>query len=586
MRIRNIIYLSLPLLLAACSDDVESPAANDGEALEIRLTATVGAQSREAFHLDTQFPEGTVLNIIVTDSSDDTELYNTTVTTGADGSLTPATPLYFPINGHAVDIRCTSNRISPVPDQQQQSYIYEQQGRSDLYLQSDLRYAVATNVKPTTSAVNLDFKHLLSKVEVQLTEAGGAEGWLADELEQLRLGNSYRNYYITLDADAASATVTGRGSDYWTTLAHDVAPDINECIVLPGTHPAGQTLFLFNFTDGTELSWAPSEAVIFEPGKKYRYIFTVTKTSLECTVTVSDWTTDDTNSDILEPQALQKAEPNADGTYTIAANTLRYIEGTLEGAVTVEDGAYLELRNVTASLTNLNVITVSGDATVHLTGNNSLQTDRGTGSPYLDACAIFVEEGCTVTIEGDGSLYAKAGTYSSAAIGGCTRLNSGNIIINGGNITAVSGAYSSSIGSGSYGHGGDITINGGTISATPTGEYGAAIGSGYYGSIGNITINGGTVYAKAGGNAAGIGAGYGHTGQYSYCGNILITGGTIEAYGGSNGAGIGTGMNSTCGTITFIGGVTTASSVGKGRGGTCGTISYSGGAVVNGTTYN
>ena len=67
---------------------------------------------------------------------------------------------------------------------------------------------------------------------------------------------------------------------------------------------------------------------------------------------------------------------------------------------------------------------------------------------------------------------------------------SGNIVINGGTITAIGGNQSAGIGSSLYGCCGDITINGGTVTAKCELYYGAGIGGGRQGSFGNILIRG------------------------------------------------------------------------------------------------
>lgn len=155
-----------------------------------------------------------------------------------------------------------------------------------------------------------------------------------------------------------------------------------------------------------------------------------------------------------------------------------------------------------------------------------------------------------------GTLDATSGWC--AAIGGKTGKDSGDIVINGGDITVRTGASgnnSAAIGGGRVirnkdgtveGGNGTVTINGGTVNANA--YAGAAIGGAVDGDA-NITINGGTVTAK-GGVGAGIGSGNGGDAI------INITGGTIkEAVGGGGGAGIGSGqggdanINITGGTI-------------------------------------
>lgn len=145
-----------------------------------------------------------------------------------------------------------------------------------------------------------------------------------------------------------------------------------------------------------------------------------------------------------------------------------------------------------------------------------------------------------------------------------------------------------------------LTIEGsGSLTAsTVSGSWAAGIGAGYAGSCGNIIINGGTITATGGRGSAGIGAAYSES-----CGNITINGGTITATGGDGYAtldgapGIG-GCNKSCGNITITGGSVTATKGGKGdgpsaatycigagNGGTCGTITIGSMQYYDGTNF-
>ena len=233
------------------------------------------------------------------------------------------------------------------------------------------------------------------------------------------------------------------------------------------------------------------------------------------------------------------------------------LTGTLGGncKISIADGATVTLKDV--NITNLPNdedaasfagITLEGNATITLDGTNTVK------GGYKDYPGIYVPADKTLTIDGTGSLDASSNGYG-AGIGGGHSMAAGNIVINGGTITATGGEDSAGIGS-SKKAAGDITINGGIVTAN--GGWGAAgIGSGYCkASCGNITITGGTVTATGGKNSAGIGSGYDH----ASCGDITITGGTVTATGGHEyGAGIGSGEDYTsCGNITITGGTVTA----------------------------
>ena len=243
------------------------------------------------------------------------------------------------------------------------------------------------------------------------------------------------------------------------------------------------------------------------------------------------------------------------------------ITGTLGGdyKISIAEGATVTLNGVTINRTSDNApwagITCDGDAIINLSGDNDV---RGMKNNYA---GLFVPEGSTLIIQGDGSLHAVGRMYA-AGIGGSNGLSCGHILIKSGTITAESSYDGAGIGTGGAWDGtsscGTITISGGTVTATG-GNYGAGIGSAYNNGTNKqchcagISITGGTVTANGGNKAAGIGSGYG-----SSCGDVTITSGvtSVTASQGPNcPRSIGAGVNysggqpqSTCGTVT-IGGV-------------------------------
>lgn len=291
------------------------------------------------------------------------------------------------------------------------------------------------------------------------------------------------------------------------------------------------------------------------------------------------------------------------------------------GNVKIAAGATVVLHNVEISSVNQSSgnqyagIDCEGNATIVLSGTNKVKG----GAEYKPA--IYIPQNKTLTIRGNGSLEAD-GAGCGAGIGGGEIYDCGDIIIEGGHITATAGTASAAIGSGNNHSCGTITISGGTVIASTTGT-GAAIGSGETGSCSTISIIGGTVNANSSNWGAAIGSGYNlascgtisisdgnvtatstglgagiGSGKSSGCTGISITGGTIEA-SGTSGAGIGSGSDSgtTCGNITITNGVTRVTaqtdatcSIGKGYGASCATVTiggveYSGGITISPYTY-
>ena len=238
--------------------------------------------------------------------------------------------------------------------------------------------------------------------------------------------------------------------------------------------------------------------------------------------------------------------------------------------LTIAAGATITLQDVTINGVHDYAykwagITCAGNATIILKGTNIV---RGFHSYFP---GIFIPASHTLTIQGDGKLTATpfdggGGTARGAGIGGGFNPGGdcGNIIIKGGDITAIGGYNAAGIGAAADRNCGNITISGGKVTAkggSDAAGIGSAIvtfgGSTSYG-CGDITISGGVVKATGGKFGAGIGSGHTADNNYrSFCGAISISGGTVEAKGGMKGAGIGSGGGrSGCGTITITSGVT------------------------------
>ena len=182
----------------------------------------------------------------------------------------------------------------------------------------------------------------------------------------------------------------------------------------------------------------------------------------------------------------------------------------------IADGAIVYLKDVTINPSKvMSGIYCKGDATIVLEGNNKVKGSRNSG--------IYIDYHKTLTIKGTGTLTAEGGD-NCAGIGGSDQMTAGNIV-----------------------------IEGGTITAKGSGSYGTGIGSAKWGSCGNITITGGIIRAESnsGSNSPGIGA----SGEDGKCGNITIakTVTSVDAYKGSQALdAIGRGTrHSSCGTVTI-----------------------------------
>lgn len=239
------------------------------------------------------------------------------------------------------------------------------------------------------------------------------------------------------------------------------------------------------------------------------------------------------------------------------------LTGTLDGTtqrvkLTIADGATVTLNNAQILGAESNQyqdqwagITCAGNATIILKGTNQVVTFN-----RYRAAIQAGPVGSTLTIKGDGNLTVgrTENHICETAIGASSDSPCGNILIEGGNITATAGV-GAGIGSTDDSSCGNITITGGNVTAF--GAFGPAIGCSLDSSCGDITITGGSIFAQGGDGQTGIGSSYGGS-----CGNITISCSTsfisVKAIkdNGSSFA-IGPTYNdyfmSQCGTITFDG---------------------------------
>ena len=235
------------------------------------------------------------------------------------------------------------------------------------------------------------------------------------------------------------------------------------------------------------------------------------------------------------------------------------LTGKLSGnyKISIADGAIVTLDGVTIDGEDNSDykwagITCEGDATIILK-DGSTNTVKGF---YYDYPGIYVPSDKTLTIQGEtagtGSLDVRSNGLGSG-IGGLYQVNSGSIVIKGGEITATGGNACAGIGGSSQGNCGSITILGGIVTSIG-GNNAPGIGSGYRSECGAITISGGTVNATGGYNSVAIGSARGYAGIPAKCASITITAGvtSVTATAGSEAPySIGASIDSSCGTVTI-----------------------------------
>ena len=205
-------------------------------------------------------------------------------------------------------------------------------------------------------------------------------------------------------------------------------------------------------------------------------------------------------------QTAWATDKTLSGSESYTAQDGDVLTGSTSGTVTIAADAKITLSDVTIS----GGIVCAGTAEITLVGTNSVTGFSGY-DPNIDAVRYTAGiqvggSGTTLTIKGDGSLTAN-GALHSAGIG-LSRAwkvdaTGGDIVIEGGNITATGDGMGAGIGTG--------VCFGGDSDRTAT--------------LGNITIKGGTVRAIGGtdkNNGNGIGKGFAYVDGHAVVGTITI----------------------------------------------------------------
>ena len=167
-----------------------------------------------------------------------------------------------------------------------------------------------------------------------------------------------------------------------------------------------------------------------------------------------------------------------------------------------------------------------------------------------------------------GDVTATGRTFSAGIGAGMDGSVSGDIVISGGKVKANGSA--AGIGCGKWGQlDGTVTVSGGEVTATG----GVGIGAPAYSTFakkGKILIKKGIVTATGGYNSTGIGVGSSNSAFSAiFKGTVEISGGEVTATGGEDAAGIGSGywtLFDKEGTIRITGGKVTATGSGSGAG--------------------
>lgn len=313
------IAASAAFVLAGCSKTETVP--QDGRT-ELRLTSTIEmTRAGSADTQATQIASDEKVTVWVTDSGNSASLYALELTAGSDGTLAGDTKMYYPQTGGGVSIAAlhgdfvfpTAGIPSEIPDAIDFSVSRDQSvSGGGNYLKSDLLYA-ARSARRSNAAVNLEFYHLLSKLELNISKSAEiTDGITGVTLDGVADYGTFTPGEITdisnLDSRAKGISA-GLNADRTIALGTSLS-ETNEAIAVP-QNMAGKTL-TFKLSSGGELVYTFPTGTVFESGRKYVYNVTLKLTGLSIISRIRDWAvTDDTDGDATMPALGNKSADQA-----------------------------------------------------------------------------------------------------------------------------------------------------------------------------------------------------------------------------------------------------------------------------------
>lgn len=300
-----IALMAAALLLFSCAKD---EAQGDSQRLPIELTAAgLGTVTRAGNNLNTptNFFDGTT-DINFTVAVDGTNY--TYKTNNVNVNMTSSSPAYFPVNGNSVSIMAyyPANKMQYAASAQ--TFTVEADQSTDAkYKDSDLMYGLPVangtytwgtwngldasgKVKPTTSAIPMEFVHKMSKITVNVTINGAVVKTI-----------TMKNIKRSIDFDPADGTLSnlaaaGSGTSDEVIMYSNstgTSTDFVTAAIIPEQDPATGTEFIDvviqDSPSDKTLTYKLQEDGNFESGKQYVYNLTVSNDEILCTTSVTNW---------------------------------------------------------------------------------------------------------------------------------------------------------------------------------------------------------------------------------------------------------------------------------------------------------
>ena len=290
------------MMLAACSNESE----NNAQQGQIRLTTTdmqVTTRSTSQALLATQFDNGDQIDVFIKDAVDQEntqpeQVYTQPLVYTADGSgnLTTTATQYWPPYKRSISIWGVYPKGTAgtnVESVNIEFSVKEDQTSAANYKASDLMTGTAANPVAqleTLQEIPLTFKHLLSKVNVNLSKTEATT-----DISDADLANA--EIYIMSTKPTTKFTPKSYAIDKADALGTAFTNGIyvckgttGSCIVVPQDMTAGDNLIKVLIGNDTFLYKVPAGGISFEPQKLHTFNIKIHKANIIVTSTITAWT--------------------------------------------------------------------------------------------------------------------------------------------------------------------------------------------------------------------------------------------------------------------------------------------------------
>ena len=296
MNTRFFLIAAAALTLAAC-DNNDPEVQNDPN--EIRLysefaspavTGTTRAPQGSSDNLQNQqFVDGTAISVQVTDNATSGAItYGLALyTANGSGQLTKSEggPQYFPASGSNIDIY--AYHPAGAGGELGAFAVQTDQSSTANYIASDLMWASLTNVSRTADACTLPFSHKLSRVNVHLVKGTGVEDSEINAATITLKDVIYKGTFTASTGTFTAAAADNAENKSDITIATNAGSTTTHSAVIVPQTVAGKT---FAVTIGSTVKeYTIGSGITYAEGMQYTYTFTVNKTGLTVTSTITDW---------------------------------------------------------------------------------------------------------------------------------------------------------------------------------------------------------------------------------------------------------------------------------------------------------